>query len=302
VKYLIEDTNKKKLNKALSEYVWVNIADEILLEHWKVNLDGQQKNLVCFFSDIEGFTNLSEDLSPGELVTFLREYLSEMTSIIMDKKWHIDKFEGDAIMALWWAFTEHSNTDYIEACNAALQQQKALGVFNKKWNKKFGKNIRARMGIHGGKAIIWNIGAIGRKMEFTALWDNVNLASRLEWVNKFYGTYICVSEVVYLATKDFFAFRYLDEIQVKWKDIPVKIYELLWNVKDVWENQRQIHNAFIWAIGLYKERNFTDAYDIFSRLWEEWDAPSKTYADRCLDYQKNPPTESWDWVYRMTEK
>jgi adenylate cyclase len=302
VKYLIEDTNKRKLNKALSEYVWVNIADEILLEQGKVNLDGQEKNLVCFFSDIEDFTSLSEKLTPGELVTFLREYLSKMTSIIMDEQWHVDKFEWDAVMALWWAFSQHSNTDYIEACNSALEQQKSLNKLNHKWNKKLWKNIRTRMGIHWGKAIIWNIGAVGRKMDFTALWDNVNLASRLEWVNKFYGTYICVSETVYIAAKDFFAFRYLDEIQVKWKNIPVKIYELLGKQEDLIEVEKQIHNAFIWAIRLYKERNFIDAYDVFSKLHDEWDRPSKTYMDRCLEYQKNPPKIPWDWVYRMTEK
>lgn len=302
VKYLIEETNKKKLNKALSEYVWVNIADEILLEHWKVNLDGQEKNLVCFFSDIEWFTSLSEKLTPVELVTFLREYLSAMTSIIMEKKGHVDKFEWDAIMALWGAFTEHSNTDYIQACNSALQQQRSLSKLNNKWNKKLWKNINTRMWIHWGKAIIWNIGAVGKKMEFTALGDNVNLASRLEWVNKFYGTYICVSETVYLAAKEFFAFRYLDEIQVKGKDIPVKIYELLGKPQEQIESEKQIHNAFIWAIRLYKERNFKDAYDVFSRLFEEWDRPSWAYMSRCLEYQKNPPASPWDGIYRMTEK
>ena len=302
VKYLIESKNKKKLNQALSEYVWANIADEILAWDGKVNLDGQEKNLVCFFSDIEWFTNLSEKLSPGELVTLLREYLSSMTSIIMDKQWHIDKFEWDAVMALWWAFTDHSKSDYIRACESALMQQASLDTLNRKWNKKLGNNIRVRMWIHGGKSIIWNIWAIGRKMEFTALWDNVNLASRLEWVNKFYGTYMCVSEGVYIAAKDFFAFRYLDEIQVKGKDIPVKIYELLGKSEDLLEEEKQIHNAFIGWVRLYKEKRFSDAHDVFSRLVEEGDKPSKTYVSRCLELQKNPPPTDWDGVWRMQEK
>lgn len=302
VKYLIEDTNKRKLNKALSEYVWESIADEILLEQGKVNLDGQEKNLVCFFSDIEWFTSMSEKLSPWQLVTFLREYLWEMTSIIMDKSGHIDKFEWDAIMALWWAFTEHSNSDYIRACDSALIQVKQLETINKKWSKKLWNTVKARIGIHGWKSIIWNIWAVWRKMEFTALGDNINLASRLEWVNKYYGTYICVSEVVYIAAKDFFEFRYLDEIQVKGKDVPVKIYELLGKSEDLLEEEKQIYNAFIWAIRLYKEKNFVDAYDVFSRLNEEGDRPSKTYMNRCLEYRKNPPGDNWDGVYRMTEK
>ncbi len=302
VKYLIEDTNKRKLNQALSEYVWENIADEILLEHGKVNLDGQEKNLVCFFSDIEWFTSLSEKLSPGELVTFLREYLSVMTSIIMDKEWHVDKFEWDAIMALWGAFTEHSNADYISACRAALLQKEALDTVNQKWERKLGSRIKARMWIHGGSAIIGNIGAIWKKMEFTALWDNINLASRLEWVNKFYGTYVCVSEVVQFAAKDFYEFRYLDTITVKWKDIPVKIYELLWEKGCLIDTQIQIIDSFMMAIELYNERNFSDAFDVFSSLAQQWDTPSKSYMVRCETYITAPPWEDWDWIYNMTEK
>ncbi len=302
VKYLIEDTNKKKLNKALSEYVWESIADEILLEHGKVNLDGQEKNLVCLFSDIEGFTTMSEKLSPSELVSFLREYLSSMTGIIMDKRWHVDKFEWDAVMALWGAFTEHSNADYVSACNAALEQREALNALNKKWSKKLGSSVKIRMWIHGWKAIIWNIWAIGRKMEFTALGDNINLASRLESVNKYYGTYICVSEIVYIATKGFFSFRYLDEIKVKWKDIPVKIYELIWRLDAHWEKQKQIYNAFAWAMLHYKDRSFNDAKDIFERLAQDWDAPSETYTQRCEYYIQNPPGKDWDWIWRMMEK
>lgn len=302
VKYLIEDTNKRKLNKALSEYVWESIADEILLEQGKVNLDGQEKNLVCFFSDIEGFTSMSEKLSPSELVTFLREYLSSMTEIIMDKRWHVDKFEWDAVMALWGAFSQHSNADYVSACHSAVAQKKALDKLNKKWKNKLWKEVKIRVWIHGWKAIIWNIWAIWRKMEFTALWDNINLASRLESVNKHYNTYMCVSEVVYKSCEEFFSFRYLDEIRVKWKDIPVKIYELVWEKDTLSEKQKQIHNAFSWAMTHYKEQNFSDAKDIFEKLSQDGDKPSKTYALRCEYYLENPPENYWDGIWTMLEK
>jgi len=302
VKYLIEDSNKQKLNKALSEYVGSNIADEILLENGKVNLDGQEKKLVCFFSDIEGFTTMSEKLSPSELVSFLREYLSVTTEIIMDTNWHVDKFEGDAVMALWWAFTQHQDADYVSACRSALLQRETLKSLNKKWLSKLGNSVKIRMWIHGWKAIIWNIWAIGKKMEFTALGDNINLASRLESVNKYYGTYICVSEVVYIAAKDFFDFRYLDEIRVKWKDAPVKIYELVWEKDALTQQQKRLFNAFAWAIVHYKKQNFSDAKDIFERLSEDGDQPSKTYTLRCEYYIENPPATSWDGVWTMKEK
>ena len=302
VKYLIEDRNKQKLNKALSEYVWSNIAEEILLEHGKVNLDGQEKNLVCFFSDIEWFTSMSENLSPNELVSFLREYLSAMTEIIMDKWWHVDKFEWDAVMALWGAFSEHTKEDYIRCCESALLQQKSLSELNKKWENKFWKKVAVRMGIHGGLAIIWNIGAIGRKMEFTALGDSVNLASRLEGVNKFYNTSICVSDIVYSKVKNDFVFRYLDEIQVKWKETPVKIYELIGTKDMVSSKQTQIYIRFIKANQYYKERNFTQALEIFTELASIGDEPSKVYLERCQQYITTPPGKEWNGVWRMMKK
>lgn len=302
VKYLIEDANKQKLNKALSEYVSSNIADEILSEWGKVNLNGEERFLVCFFSDIEGFTTLSERLSPQELVKFLREYLSAMTTVIMQSGWHVDKFEGDAVMALWGAFHKHSKTDYHDVCDSALLQQEALDQLNDAWHKKLGGCVKVRMWIHAGTAIVGNIWAVWKKMDFTALWDNVNTASRLEGVNKHYGTYICVSEIVYNSLKNDFEFRYLDEIQVQGKDIPVKIYELLWRK---WENSSdkiQKYQDFESATELYRKQRFTEAQDIFQRLSELWDTPSQVYFKRCEAYLKNPPAEDWNWVWRMMEK
>jgi len=302
VKYLIEDINKQKLNQALSEYVGSNIADEILLENGKVNLDGQEKNLVCFFSDIEGFTSISEKLSPRELVAFLREYLSGITSIIMDKNGHVDKYQWDAVMALWWAFSQHCETDYTLACESALLQKSLLQKINATWSEKFTKEIKVRIWIHGGKSIIWNIWALWRKMEFTALGDNINLASRLEWVNKYYGTYICVSDVVYHATKESFEFRYLDEIQVQWKDNPIHIYELIWKKWVISETQRNIYSEFMGAIKLYRNKNFSKARDIFENLIKDNDSPSKIYLERCEYYLKNPPSKDWNWIWKMKEK
>jgi len=139
-------------------------------------------------------------------------------------------------------------------------------------------------------------------MEFTALGDNVNLASRLESVNKYYGTYICVSEVVYIASKDFFDFRYLDEIRVKWKDVPVKIYELIWEKDMLTQQQKQMHSDFMWAILLYKDKNFSDAKDVFEKLASAWDGPSKTYSHRCEYYIENTPDNNWDGIWTMKEK
>jgi adenylate cyclase len=129
IKYLIENKNKLKLNKALSEYVSSQIASEILSWDWRVNLDGEDKKISILFSDIEWFTGISEKLNPKELVWFLREYLSSMSNIIMDEKWFINKYEWDAIMALWWVFGKYDDTASYNSCLSALKQQWTLKDF-----------------------------------------------------------------------------------------------------------------------------------------------------------------------------
>jgi len=301
VKYFIENQNKIKLNKALSEYVSKDVAREILSWEWNVNLDWENQNIAILFSDIEWFTSISEKFSPEELVSFLREYLSHMSDIIMDEKWFINKYEWDAIMALWGVFWEDKNKSY-NICIAALKQQEALKELNKIWSKRWFSEIKARIGMHMWDAITWNIWSAWRKMEYTALWDSVNLASRLEWVNKFYWTFICASEDIYNAERENFEFRYLDKIKVKWKEVAVKIYELLWKKWEVSKKRMEIKKEFEKAVDLYLNREFKKAKLIFSKLLIEWDNAWKMYLDMCEIYLKNPPWDDWNGVATMTWK
>lgn len=301
VKYLIENRHKTKLNKALSEYVSEDIANEILSWEWKISLDWENKNIAIFFSDIEWFTSISEKFSPEDLVWFLREYLSAMSNIIMDNKWFVNKYEWDAIMALWWVFGFDQDSSY-QMCLSAIKQQEALKRLNLDWKSRWFSEIKVRIWMHFWKAIIWNIWSEWRKMEFTALWDSVNLASRLEWVNKFYWTYICVSEDIYNIEKNNFEFRYLDKIRVKWKENSINIYELLSLKWELQEEKQKIINKFEEAIEAYKEMRFKEALDIFKELSELWDGPSITYKKRCETYIKKHPNDSWDGVWTMTSK
>lgn len=302
LKYINEDKNKTLLSKALSEYVSSDIAKEILNSTWSVNLSGENKKITMFFSDIAGFTTISEKLSPEELVWFLRIYLWEMSNIIMDNKWFINKYEWDAIMALWWVFWKDENYWVVDACKSCLLQQKKLKELNEVWKQEGKDELWVRMWLHTGPAIIWNIGAEWRKMEFTALWDSVNLASRLEWVNKFYGTYICVSEDIYKEVKDKFTFRYLDKIRVKWKNIWINIYELISDVWEAWILKENIILDFEKAVDLYMHKEFKKALEIFEKLEKLWDEPSKVYKKRCEVFTKNSPNEDWDGVWVMEEK
>jgi adenylate cyclase len=301
-KYMIENKHKNKLNKALWEYVSKDIAAEILSWSWKINLDGEQKKIAMFFSDIEWFTSISEKFTPEDLVKFLREYLSSMSNIILDERGFINKYEWDAIMALWWVFWPQIGKDTHDACESALKQQETLDKLNIKWEREWFTEIKARIGIHVGSAIIWNIWAEWRKMEFTALGDNVNLASRLEWVNKFYWTYICVSEDVVKETREDFSYRYLDKIRVKWKEQPVVIYELLSRKGCLGEKKKEIILKFTQWIKEYLAWDFTKAAKIFDDCVEKWDSPSITYLDRSKKYIIKWPWDNWDGVWNHDEK
>lgn len=302
IKSYFEEWNKTRLNKALSEYVSQDIANEILHWAWNVNLSWEKKKITTFFSDLAWFTTLSEKLSPEELVGFLRGYLWEMSWVIMDHKGFINKYEWDAIMALWWVFWKTRETSNYDACISAIIQQKHIFIMNQKRLEQWDSEVWVRMGINYWDAIIWNIGREGRKMEFTALGDSVNLASRLEWVNKFYGTAICVSETVYDDVKDSFEFRYLDKIRVKWKNEPINIYELICIKWDLSDMKKSIILEFNEAIEYYTARDFVGAQVIFKKLSELWDKPSLTYKNRCELYIANPPSDTWDLVWTMNEK
>lgn len=302
IKYLSENNNKIKLSKALSEYVSKAIVKEILSNSWDIKLDWDVRKLCIFFSDIEWFTTISEKFSPQELVSFLRNYLSYMSNIILDNNWFINKYEWDAIMALWWAFSD-SNKDSYNACLSAIEQQKLLKELNKNWKDLGFPEIRARIWLHSWQAIVWNIWAIWRKIEYTALGDNVNLASRLEWVNKFYWTFICASEDIYNENKDFFEFRYLDKIIVKWKQKPIKIYELLslkWELDD---EKNSILKLFNSAIDKYNSRDFLSARVMFENIYKKYnDWPSKTYIERCDYFAENPPSKDSELIWKFETK
>ena len=302
-KYLIENKNKNKLNKALSQYVSKEIAEAILSWNWKINFDWENQNIWILFSDIEWFTSISEQFHPEKLVSFLREYLSNMSNIIENNRGFVNKYEWDAIMALWAVFEKDENKSY-NICLTALKQKKKLEELNVIWKERWFWVIKTRIGLHVWDAITWDIWSDKKwwKLEFTALWDSVNLASRLEWVNKFYWTYICVSEDVYKLENKNFEFRYLDKIRVKWKNKAIKIYELLWVKWEVVKSVLSRKRTFEKATRLYLKRDFISAREIFEKLIKEWDNAWRMYLDMCDIYIKTPPKDDWDWISTMDSK
>jgi class 3 adenylate cyclase/CHASE2 domain-containing sensor protein len=220
---LTEEKEKKVIKGMFSNYVGKSILDELQKHPEKLELGGEDKEITVFFSDIRGFTTLSERLTPQELVTHLNEYLSAMTDIIFKYEGTLDKYVGDEIMAFWNAPVEQKN--HVElACLASLEMMSKLRELNASWPED--KRFNIGIGLNTGTMTVGNMGSKIR-MNYTLMGDNVNLGARLEGTNKFYSTNIIISEFTFEHIKDKFVCRELDTIQVKGKKKPVKIFEIM---------------------------------------------------------------------------
>lgn len=216
-----EEREKKKIRAMFGKYVSPDVVAQ--MEENPPELGGIDRELTVFFSDIRGFTSLSETLAPQELVQHLNEYLTVMTDVILETKGTLDKYVGDEIMCFWGApldVPDHAK----RACQCALIQKQKLEELNESWPEE--KRLAIGIGINSGIMTVGNMGSPGR-MNYTLMGDNVNLGARLEGTNKVYGTMIIVSEYTYARVKDDFIFRELDTIRVKGKNRPVVIYELV---------------------------------------------------------------------------
>ena len=219
---MTEEKDKKRIKTMFGKYVSPAVVDQILATP-NLELGGVDKNMTVFFSDIRGFTALSESMSPQELVNHLNLYFTAMTDIIMEFNGTLDKYIGDAIMCFWGAPLPQENHALL-ACKCALKQMNTMHKLNEGWPKE--KQINIGIGLNSGIMTVGNMGSLGR-MNYTLMGDNVNLAARLEGTNKEYGTYIIISEFTYAMVKDEVVARELDNIRVKGKNKPVLIYELL---------------------------------------------------------------------------
>jgi adenylate cyclase len=220
---LTEEREKRAIQGMFSNYVSKRVVDELLKNPEKLVLGGEDKEITVLFSDIRGFTTLSEKLTPQELVSHLNEYLSAMTDIIFKYEGTLDKYVGDEIMAFWNAPVEQ--TEHAElACKAALEMMEILNELNRNWPEA--KKLNIGIGMNTGIMTVGNMGSKNR-MDYTLMGDSVNLGARLEGTNKIYGTNIIISEFTYEKIKENFVCRELDNIRVKGKLKPVKIYEIM---------------------------------------------------------------------------
>jgi len=301
--YILTQQEKKMLRGVFAHYVPESVIQEIMDNPDKLSLGGEERVITVLFTDIAGFTTISESMTPRELVAILNEYLTEMTNIVLENDGIIDKFEGDAVMAEFGVpvtFPGHAKA----ACLAALQMQNRLKKLRREWVKQGKPEIRMRVGVNTGEVIVGNMGSRD-VFDYTVMGDHVNLGARLESANKFYGTNIMISEFTYEEVKDDFFTRPLDLIRVKGKNKPIAVYELLAEKTTKFSDMFfQFIEYYEQGIDAYRSKKWAAAISLFERCLKlnQDDKPAALYLQRSREYQKNPPPDDWDGVTTLTEK
>lgn len=291
--YATEKKQRKFVTNVFGKYVSKEVASEILkMDADTLHLKGEKRRITVLFSDIRGFTSISEKLTPEQLVEMLNKYLSAMTDVIMQQRGVVDKYIGDAIMAFWGAPLSEANHARL-ACEAALGMKKKLNEINI-------PNLSIGVGINTGEAIVGNMGSVQR-LNYTAIGDVVNASSRMEGLNKEYGTMIIVGESTKENAGDDFIFRELDLIKVKGKDKPIRIFELVGRKGEADSKTADAIKHFSAGLELYRKAKWDAAIDEFSAAAKSGDKTSDIFVERCKALKKHPP-EAWDGVYTAKTK
>jgi len=302
-RFMTEEKNKRFIRTTFSHFVTKSVVDELLANPDKIKLGGEKKECTVMFSDVAGFTTISEKLAPEALVKLLNEYLTEMTNIVFKYDGMLDKYEGDAIMAVFGAPIDHGNHAY-NACATALEMQEQLIKMRAMWRKMGKPELTARIGVNSGPMVVGNMGSESR-FDYTVMGDAVNLGARMEPANKEYDTSIMIGEGTYQNAGDLIIARQLDLLRVKGKKQPVKVYELMATTENgLSDEMYRVLEMFNKGFENYLQQNWDWAIKYFQQALSinEKDGPSLRYLQRCQRFKENPPDEGWDGVFTMTTK
>jgi class 3 adenylate cyclase/CHASE2 domain-containing sensor protein len=296
---VVTDRGERLLRSSFALYLAPQVIDKMLASKKLPVLGGETRDVTVFFSDLEGFSAISEKMTPAELVAFMNEYLSAMTDIIESKGGYVDKYIGDSIVAVFGAPADDSD-HARNAAHAALGCRAGLDELNRNSAAFKGYEVGHRMGLNSGAALVGNIGS-RRRFNYSVMSDAVNVASRLEGANKYYGTTIAASEMTVALTGSTFAWRELDAIRVKGRSTPVKIYELLAEAGQ--ETPQQAASAATYAQGLahWRIREFDAAAKCFERV-ADVDRPSALFLNRANAFANHPPGPDWEPVSTLDAK
>jgi adenylate cyclase len=299
---LTENAQKKHIQLIFGQFVAPEVVEKLVEDPGLVKLGGEKKEMTVLFLDIAHFTAISEKMSPEALIQFLNQYLSALSQVIHDHKGTVDKYIGDCIMAFWNAPLDDAD-HRAHACAAAIECQKKIAELNKTRDGGLPEVPAIRIGLNSG---VMTVGLTGsdRKLAYTVIGDEVNLASRLEGANKFFGSHIMASQSVYAGAEAAVAGRELGRVQVIGKDTPIMVYELLAKKGELSAQWREALPLYETGLGHFHKREFSEAVRCFrgvARIFPQ-DGPAAFYLNAARDYSAIPPNGDWDGVIRLTAK
>jgi adenylate cyclase len=296
--YAVEGRQRRFLQAAFGHYLSPEVVRQIAEDPKRLALGGERRELSVYFSDIEGFTTISEGLSPEKLTLLMNRYLDAMTETVLESDGTLDKYIGDAVMAFWGAPLPRED-HALAACRVALKYREKLDRLSSEFVREGLPAVRARIGLNSGPAVVGNLGS-SRRFSYTAMGDTVNLASRLEGANKNYGSWILISESTKKAAGDAVETRALDFIKVKGKNLPIGVYELLGLKGETDAALLAKARLFESGLDLYRARRWEEAVSVFERVLP--DDAAEAYLSRCRRFQAEPPPGDWDGSYALKEK
>lgn len=306
--FLRTEREKAQVRGAFGRYMSPILVEKLAAHPEMLQLGGEMKRMTFHFCDIAGFTTMSQWEEPKALTLLLNRFLTPMTDIILSHKGSIDKYVGDCIVAYWNAPLD--DPDHARnACLAVLDMHERLKTLNKQWGadaEKAGKKfmpILIRTGLNTGSCIVGNMGS-NQRFDYSVLGDDVNLASRLEGANKFFGTYIMIAESTLQESGDVVVARELGRVRVVGKEDPVRVYELLakkGELSSAWQQALPIYQK---GLADFDKRDFEASLTSFNKVLEiiPKDGPSSLYQHVATDYSVIPPPEDWDGVFKLTAK
>jgi adenylate cyclase len=303
VDHLARATDQMKTSlRSFGKYVPTDLVRQLLASGLEARLGGVNRVLTIFFCDLAGFTTVSESLTPQQLVEQLGEYFEAFTEEVAATGGTVDKFIGDAVMAFWGAPVENPG-HATAACRCALACQRRLAELRTRWKEQGKPLLFARIGINTGPVVVGNFGSATR-LNYTVIGDAVNVASRLEGLNKFYETSICLSEDTLRAAAGAVAARPIDRVSVKGKSTPVLVYELLGMAANMDDDLRMVVEAHGRGLEHYRRREWEAAIADFEEVLRirPGDRPATELLRRCRMLQQDPPGPDWDAVNHMTSK
>lgn len=302
VRFWQEERQKRHVRNMFGTMVSKSVLEYMETNPDSFTLSGKRAEATIFFSDVKGFTTISESLEPEKLSELLNRYLSPMTEIVMKRSAYVDKYIGDAVMAVWgvpYAVQDHA----LQGCLAALEQQEKLAEIRPILKEQFGHEIKVRMGLNSGVVTAGNMGS-DRKFSFTVMGDAVNQAARFEPSNKDYGTQIIIGETTFEAAKSGIEARLLDRILVQGKTKPIRIFELVGRKGAVAPAKMELIRKFEEALELHWNREWDAAEEGLEAILAGGaeDSPSVNLLTRIRYYRVHPPGAAWGGEYIRAAK